>query len=93
MMRDRPLAQDDIQIIDELTSLRFGPIPGGGWSMVSRYFYNCSECGYLMPGGEDDENCWCGNLRRDSIGRFGARSGDDSIEVFEARSRRTGKFA
>lgn len=91
-MPDRPLAQEDIQSIYELTSIRFGPIPGGGWSMASRFLYRCPDCGYLMQGGEDEESCSCGNMYRD-VGQFGANTGDDSIEVFEARSRRTGEYA
>jgi hypothetical protein len=91
-MSDRKLPQEDISNVYELTSIRFGPIPGGGWSMAGRFFYRCSECGYLMQGGHEEEICSCGNLYRD-VGRFGANTGDDSIEVFEARSRRTGEFA
>ena len=60
--------------------------------MTSRLFYRCSECGYLMQGGEWDEDCSCGNMHREPS-RFGARTGVDSIEVFEARSRQTGEPA
>ena len=84
--------QRDVDNTYELHSVGFGPFGGRGWPMSSRYFYRCSECGYLMQGGEWDEDCTCGNLQREP-GRFGARTGDESIEVFEARNRRTGEFA
>jgi hypothetical protein len=53
-MRDRPLAPDHIQNIYELTSIRFGPIPGGGWSMASRFFYRCPEGGAIVASSRRD---------------------------------------
>lgn len=58
--------------------------PDGGWRMSADLFAKCPECGYFMSlDPEKDEVCPCGNLRKDNgAGRFGAKTGDDSIEIY-----------
>ena len=92
-MTEGRIAQEDIENIYELTSIGFGPVPGGGWSMASRFFYRCPRVWVPDARWDAGWSCTCGNLYRESIGRFGANTGDGSIEVFEARNRRTGEYA
>jgi len=56
-----------------------------GWRMSPDIYFRCIDCGYLMNGDPvKDDICECGKLYKDAIsGRFGSRSGDDSIEVYQ----------
>lgn len=64
--------------------LRTGPT-AGGWEMNTRLYAKCPMCGYYMSlNPAKTDNCPCRNLYKDSdAGRFGARTGDASIEIYE----------
>lgn len=55
-----------------------------GWKMSDDIYFRCVECGYLMNGNPNtDDCCSCGKLHKDSsYGRFGSSLGDNAIEVY-----------
>lgn len=63
--------------------LRTGP--DGGWKMSSEIYALCPLCGYYMSlDPAKDDICPCGNITKDAgMGRFGARTGDLSIKLFQ----------
>lgn len=69
----------------EYKYLRTGP--DGGWKMSADIYAKCPECGYFMSlDPEKDDICPCGNMSKDSsMGRFGAKTGDNSIELYKKK--------
>ena len=59
--------------------------PDNGWSMGINLYAKCPICGYFMPlDPTKSDSCPCGNMYKDSdYGRFGAETGDMSIEIYE----------
>lgn len=62
--------------------LRTGP--DGGWQMSADIYAKCPVCGYYMSlDPTKDDVCPCANMTKDTgMGRFGAKSSDDSIELY-----------
>ena len=62
--------------------LRTGP--DCGWRMSKDLFAKCPKCGYYMSlDPAQDDSCPCGNMSKDTgMGRFGANTGDMSIDLF-----------
>ena len=58
-----------------------------GWLMSPDIYYRCVDCGYVMCGNpNEDDCCTCGKLTKDSgMGRFGSRLGDNAIEVYRRK--------
>ena len=65
--------------------LRTGP--ENGWTMNSDFYAKCPQCGYYMSlDPTQSDQCPCGNLIKDrDYGRFGARSGDETIEIYQKK--------
>lgn len=61
-----------------------------GWTMRSDLYAKCPECGYYMSlDPTQSDICPCGNLTKDSdCGRFGARTGDKTIEIYQKEEAR-----
>ena len=55
-----------------------------GWQMSEDIYFRCIDCGYLMNGNpQNDDNCPCGKLYKDSsYGRLGSKLGDEAIAVY-----------
>ena len=68
----------------ELTHIRTGP-SNDGWYMNKKIYAMCSRCGYFMTLDPTiNDICPCGNLYKDNqAGRFGARTGDNTIELYK----------
>ena len=56
-----------------------------GWKMSKDLYAKCPCCGYYMSlNPMEGDCCPCGNLSKDAdYGRFGARTGDRSIEIYK----------
>lgn len=56
-----------------------------GWIMKQGLYAKCPICGYHMSLNPlTDDICPCENMYKDSAyGRFGAKSGDFTIEIYE----------
>lgn len=65
--------------------LRTGP--ENGWTMNSDLYAKCPKCGYYMSlDPTQSDMCPCGNLIKDiDYGRFGARTGDKTIEIYQKK--------
>lgn len=63
--------------------------PNGGWHMSPELYAKCPKCGYYMSlDPRKSEDCPCGNMYKDSgCGRFGANTGDVSIEIYQKTER------
>lgn len=58
-----------------------------GWAMKSDLYAKCPQCGYYMSlDPTQSDECPCGNLFKDcNFGRFGARTGDETIEIYRKK--------
>lgn len=61
--------------------------PENGWTMRPDLYAKCPTCGYYMSlDPTQSETCLCGNLTKDAdYGRFGARTGDETIEIYQKK--------
>lgn len=61
--------------------------PKNGWAMKSDLYAKCPQCGYYMSlNPMQSDECPCGNLFKDcDYGRFGAKTGDETIEIYRKK--------
>ena len=59
--------------------------PERGWTMSKDIYARCPVCNYYMSlDPRFGDTCTCGNMYKDSgMGRFGAKTGDNSIELYK----------
>lgn len=70
----------------EYKYVRTGP-GQSGWQMKADLYSKCPLCGFYMSLAPSESCvCPCGNMYKDAeYGRFGARTGDMTIEIYRLR--------